>query len=169
MIPNNDPLYKTKNSTIQRFTPFIANVKKETDDLKKAFGQNRDKSKDKQSTPHSGQDELFWNTITNKMDKNLSAAQIEDRIKSLETDGDKKEKNHKYKIVDPKKVKLLFLIHSKAAALFFGVNFLLSLIISHSLLLSQITAPAYTLPMRGPRPASSNPISLILFLYFCIL
>ena len=105
MIPNNDPLYKTKNSTIQRFTPFIANVKKETDDLKKAFGQNRDKSKDKQSTPHSGQDELFWNTITNKMDKNLSAAQIEDRIKSLETDGDEKEKNHKYKIVDPKKVK----------------------------------------------------------------
>jgi hypothetical protein len=104
MIPNNDPLYKTKNSTIQRFTPFISNIKKETDDLKKAFGQNRDKSKDKESFPHSGQDELFWNTITNKMDKNLSADQIEDRIKSLEGDEDKKEKDHKYKIVDEKKV-----------------------------------------------------------------
>ena len=103
MIPNNDPLYKTKNSTIQRFTPFISNIKKETDDLKKAYGQNRDKSDDKESFPHSGQDELFWNTITNKMDNNLSAQQIEDRIKSLEADEDKKD--HKYKLVDPKNIK----------------------------------------------------------------
>jgi hypothetical protein len=104
MIPNNDPQYKTKDSTIQRFTPFISNIKKETEDLKKALRQNRDDKTSRQSFPHSGQDEMFWNTVTNKMDKNLTKAQIEDRIKSLEEDGDKKEKDHKYKIVDEKKV-----------------------------------------------------------------
>jgi hypothetical protein len=105
MIPNNDPQYQTKNSTIQRFRPFIDNIKKETDDLTKAYGQNRDKGEDKESFPHSGQDELFWNTITNKMDKNVTKDQLEDRIKSLEDGGDIKKKDHKYKLVDPKNVK----------------------------------------------------------------
>lgn len=103
MIPNNNPLYKTPNSRIQRFAPFMDNIKKEKDDLKKAARQNRDDKVSRQSIPHSGQDEMHWNTVTNKMDKNLSKAQIEDRIKALEEDG-VESPDHKYKIVDEKKV-----------------------------------------------------------------
>ena len=29
MIPNNDPLYNTKDSKVQRFAPFVDNIKKE--------------------------------------------------------------------------------------------------------------------------------------------
>jgi hypothetical protein len=105
MIPNNDPLYKTSNSTIQRFSPFVDNIKKEISDLKKSLRQNRDDKTSRQSVPHSGQDELFWNTITNKMDKNVTKSQIKDKVDALEGDEDKKEKTHKYKIVDPKNVK----------------------------------------------------------------
>jgi hypothetical protein len=103
MIPNNNPLYKTPNSRIQRFAPFMDNIKKEKDDLDKVKRQNRDDKVSRQSIPHSGQAEMHWNTVTNKMDKNLSKAQIEDRIKSLEEDG-VESPDHKYKIVDEKKV-----------------------------------------------------------------
>jgi hypothetical protein len=34
MIPNNDPLYQTKNSKIQRFAPFMDNIKKEKQTFK---------------------------------------------------------------------------------------------------------------------------------------
>jgi hypothetical protein len=104
MIPNNDPLYKTGHSKIQRFAPFSDNIKKEKDDLKKVKRQNRDDKVSRESIPHSGQDEMHWNTITNKMDKNLSKAQIEDRIKSLEDDG-VEDTDHKYKIVEEKLIK----------------------------------------------------------------
>jgi hypothetical protein len=104
MIPNNDPQYQTNHSRIQRFAPFLDNIKKEKDDLKKVKRQNRDDKVSRTSFPHSGQDELHWNTVTNKMDKNLSKAQIEDRIKSLEDDG-VEETDHKYKIVDEKLIK----------------------------------------------------------------
>jgi hypothetical protein len=104
MIPNNDPLYNTKQSKIQRFAPFTDNIKKERDDLAKAVGQNRDDKTSRESFPHSGQDEMHWNTITNKMDKNLSKSQIEDRIKALEDEG-VVHTDRKYKIVDEKKVK----------------------------------------------------------------
>jgi len=103
MIPNNDPLYNTKDSKVQRFAPFVDNIKKEKDDLDKVKRQNRDDKVSRESFPHSGQDELHWNTITNKMDKNLSKAQIEDRIKALEDD-EVKSPDHKYKIVDEKKL-----------------------------------------------------------------
>jgi hypothetical protein len=104
MIPNNDPLYQTKNSKIQRFAPFMDNIKKEKEDLEKVKRQNRDDEVSGTSTPHSGQDEMHWNTVTNKMDKNLSKSQIEDRIKALEDGEETKSKDHKYKIVDEKKV-----------------------------------------------------------------
>ena len=104
MIPNNDPLYQTKNSKIQRFAPFMDNIKKEKEDLEKVKRQNRDDKVSGTSTPHSGQDEMHWNTVTNKMDKNLSKSQIEDRIKALEDGEETKSKDHKYKIVDEKKV-----------------------------------------------------------------
>ena len=104
MIPNNDPLYNTKDSRVQRFAPFVDNIKKEKDDLDKVKRQNRDDKVSNQSFPHSGQDELHWNTVTNKMDGNLSKSQIEDRIKSLEEDG-VKSPDHKYKIVDEKLIK----------------------------------------------------------------
>ena len=87
MIPNNDPLYNTKDSRVQRFAPFVDNIKKEKDDLKKVKRQNRDDKVSRESFPHSGQDEMHWNTVTNKMDNNLSKSQIEDRIKALEDDG----------------------------------------------------------------------------------
>lgn len=105
MIPNNDPLYKTSHSKIQRFAPFKDNIKKETEDLKKVKRQNRDDKVSRQSFPHSGQDELHWNTVTNKMDKNLSKAQIEDRIKAIEDSEELKTPDHKYKIVDEKLIK----------------------------------------------------------------
>ena len=104
MIPNNDPLYNTKDSRVQRFAPFVDNIKKEKDDLEKVKRQNRDDKLSRESIPHSGQDEMHWNTITNKMDKNLSKAQIEDRIKDLEEDG-VKSPDHKYKVVDEKLIK----------------------------------------------------------------
>jgi hypothetical protein len=98
MIPNNNPLYNTKDSRVQRFAPFVDNIKKEKDDLKKVAGQNRDDKVSRESIPHSGQDELHWNTLSNKMDNNLTKSQIEDRIKSLEEDDDDKQ-DHKYKVV----------------------------------------------------------------------
>jgi len=104
MIPNNDPLYNTKDSKVQRFAPFVDNIKKEKDDLKKVKRQNRDDKVSRESFPHSGQDEIHWNTITNKMDNNLSKSQIEDRIKALEADG-VKSPDHKYKVVDEKLIK----------------------------------------------------------------
>jgi len=105
MIPNNDPLYQTSQSKIQRFAPFMDNIKKEKEDLKKAKRQNRDDKVSRQSFPHSGQDEMHWNTVTNKMDKNLSKAQIEDRIKAIEDSEEGKTTDHKYKIVDEKLIK----------------------------------------------------------------
>ncbi len=104
MIPNNDPLYNTKDSKVQRFAPFVDNIKKEKDDLDKVKRQNRDDKISRESIPHSGQAEMYWNTITNKMDKNLSKAQIEDRIKALEDD-EVKSPDHTYKIVDEKLIK----------------------------------------------------------------
>jgi hypothetical protein len=104
MIPNNDPLYNTKDSRVQRFAPFVDNIKKEKDDLKKVKRQNRDDKVSRESFPHSGQDELYWDTVKNKMDSNLSKSQIEDRIKSLEEDGIKSP-DHKYKVVDEKLIK----------------------------------------------------------------
>jgi hypothetical protein len=104
MIPNNDPLYNTKDSKVQRFAPFVNNIKKEKDDLKKVKRQNRDDKVSRESIPHSGQDELYWDTVKNKMDSNLSKAQIEDRIKTLEEDG-VKSPEHKYKVVDEKLIK----------------------------------------------------------------
>jgi len=98
MIPNNNPLYNTKDSRVQRFAPFVDNIKKEKDDLKKVARQNRDDKVSGENTPHSGQDELHWNTLSNKMDNNLTKSQIEDRIKSLEEDDDTKQ-DHKYKVV----------------------------------------------------------------------
>jgi len=105
MMPNNDPLYMTKYNKIQKFAPFLDDIKKEKDDLKKVRRQNRDDKSSNQSTPHSGQDELYWDTIKNKMDSSLSKSQIEDRIKALEDDDDKKTTEHKYKIVDEKLIK----------------------------------------------------------------
>jgi len=104
MIPKNNTLYKTPNSQIQRFAPFKDNIKKELDDFKKKDRQYKDDKVLRQSFPHSGQDELHWNTVTNKMDKNLSKAQIEDRIKAIESDDEVKDTDHKYKLANDGKI-----------------------------------------------------------------
>lgn len=96
-MSNNNTKFKTNQEVSKKFSPFHSNKRVELENLKKKLRQNRDDKTSRDSVPHSGQDELHFNTQTNKMDNNLTRDQIESRIKELESDQDKPSKKT-YKI-----------------------------------------------------------------------
>ncbi len=91
--------YKTPYSNISNFREFTDNVRKEKDELKKLDGQIR--KQDREIT-NPKEDGMNFNTITHKMDKNITKKDLEDRIKALEDDG-VEDTDHKYKISESKR------------------------------------------------------------------
>jgi len=86
--------YKTPYSNISNFREFTDNVRKEKDELEKLDRKLR--KQDREITnPHP--DGMNFNTITHKMDKNITKKDLEDRIKALEDDG-VEDTDHKYKL-----------------------------------------------------------------------
>lgn len=88
--------YKTKYSNVSNFKQFMDNIRKEKDELKKV-DMSIPKSDREISNPR--RDGMNFNTITNKMDKNLTKKDLEDRIKALEDEGIE-DIEHKYGIVE---------------------------------------------------------------------
>jgi hypothetical protein len=88
--------YKTKYSNVANFKQFMDNIHKEKDKLQTV---DRQLKKGDREISNPKQDGMNFNSITNKMDKNLTKKDLEDRIKALE-DGGVEETDHKYGIVD---------------------------------------------------------------------
>jgi len=88
--------YKTKYSNVSNFKQFMDNIRKEKDELEKV---DRSIPKADREISNPKRDGMNFNTITNKMDKNLTKKDLEDRIKALEEEG-VEDSNHKYGIVE---------------------------------------------------------------------
>jgi len=96
MRNDNSQNYKTKFSNISNFKQFMDKVRKEKDELEKL---DRKLPKGDRETSKPSLDGMNFNTITNKMDKNITKKDLEDRIKALE-DGGVEDVDHKYGIVE---------------------------------------------------------------------
>ena len=86
--------YKTKYSNLRNFKDFTDNIRKEKDEMEKL---DRKIPKGDRVISNPSQDGLNFNTITHKMDKNVTKKDLEDRIKALEDEGIE-DTDHKYKI-----------------------------------------------------------------------
>lgn len=93
--------YNTSNSRVQNFKDFEENIRREKEDLKKLL-RGYKKNVDGDNLPNTDSDKLHFNNITHKMDNNIGKEIVDDSIDELE---DVEDSDHKYKIVDEKKVK----------------------------------------------------------------
>ena len=94
--------FNTSNSKVQNFKDFEQNIRKEKDELKKLLRGYKNNKDGSDNIANVDSDKLSFNKITHKMDNNIGKEIVDDSIEELE---DVKDTDHKYKIVDDKKVK----------------------------------------------------------------